>query len=332
MKNRKHLETRKANYAAHVNFITPYAISMHADNNNLSAYIKQVSCKVLSHNLLDNPISCGIIYLTALFYSKGSFYGDHNHGRLWQGKNGCTSGQWDVELSILCGQGRVVFGKRVFRSPGFGSGEVRDASPCSRRRNKRINSISNVWIFEGCVLSDIVIIRGRRNSGFAAASARPEARSQAQRRSHGFCDCSTGRRGLACFQGVGVSCAKEVWNNCPSSQYRAGDKTPAKKGAIEFTSSSELSQQCSEGYEQLRKGVIDGDAYCNEGMGFGLFLRKGFTCWFDVWSQIKSERTVHPVPKLSVSNNETTLPKPLRSQMVVMLAGMVLNKLQQEVA
>ena len=40
MKNRKHLETRKANYAVHVNFITPYAISMHADINHVLACIK----------------------------------------------------------------------------------------------------------------------------------------------------------------------------------------------------------------------------------------------------------------------------------------------------
>ncbi|MCK4999872.1 MAG: hypothetical protein KAS23_10060 [Anaerohalosphaera sp.] len=93
-----------------------------------------------------------------------------------------------------------------------------------------------------------------------------------------------------------------------------------------------MSQQCSEGYEQLRSGVIDGDAYCNDGMGFGLFLRKGFRGWLDVWLQIKSERSENSKPQLAVSNTEAPLPKPLRSQMVVMLAGMVLNKLQQEVA
>lgn len=98
------------------------------------------------------------------------------------------------------------------------------------------------------------------------------------------------------------------------------------------SASSELSQQCSEGYEQLRRGVIDGDAYCNDGMGFGLFLRKGLRGWLEVWSQIKSERPERFKPRLAVSNTEASLSKPLRSQMVVMLAGMVLNKLQQEVA
>ena len=332
MKNKNHLKKRKVNYATHVNFITPYARSMHADINYLLACIKPLFFKALSHILLDNPAICGIICLTALFYSKGSFYGDHNHGRLWQGKNGCIAEQWDVELPILCGHGQVIYGKRIFRSTGFSSGKVRDASPCSRRRDERINGISDVWIFEGCVLSDFVGIRSRRDRGIAASSARSEACSQTQRRGYGFCYGSACGWSCPFFKRVGLSCAEEVWNNRSPTQYRAGDKTPAKKGAIDFAVSSKLSQQCNEGYEQLRKGVIDGDAYCNDGMGLGLFLRRGFAGWLEVWSQIESEKTENSKPQLVVFHTDARLPKPLQSQMVVMLAGMVLNKLQQEVA
>ena len=40
MNNEKHRIMRKANYAANVNFNTPGAISVHADNNYLSLHTK----------------------------------------------------------------------------------------------------------------------------------------------------------------------------------------------------------------------------------------------------------------------------------------------------
>ena len=149
---------------------------------------------------------------------------------------------------------------------------------------------------------------------------------QARRRGNGFYHAAEVGRCVAVIDGTCVSCAQAIRIKSSSSQYRAGYGTEAKKGA---TRSADLTGG-SEAYEQLRSNAVE--CGLEVGMGMSLFLRRGFVGWLDVWSEISHEDSRRQEIPVETVACDFKLPDSVCGEVVGILAGMVLNRLRQEVA
>lgn len=78
-------------------------------------------------------------------------------------------------------------------------------------------------------------------------------------------------------------------------------------------------------YEQLRRDAT-GCQPGGEGLGLALFLRSGMTAWMQAWSECADAET----ETCSISGGKETIPADMRSQLAILLAGMILC-LRQEV-
>lgn len=78
-------------------------------------------------------------------------------------------------------------------------------------------------------------------------------------------------------------------------------------------------------YEQLRRDAISRSARSGGGLGLALFLRRGMTAWMQAWSECAAAET----ESYPTSGGKETIPADMRSQLAILLAGMILS-LRQE--
>jgi hypothetical protein len=87
-------------------------------------------------------------------------------------------------------------------------------------------------------------------------------------------------------------------------------------------SASKIDDTLTARYEELRSQVLGGLAH---GMGLALFLRQGTRSWIEAWRQcaLASPR--------EQNQSEPAVPAPLRTELTMLLASMVLLNHQTEV-
>jgi hypothetical protein len=79
-------------------------------------------------------------------------------------------------------------------------------------------------------------------------------------------------------------------------------------------------------YEELRSQALGG---WQRGPGFALMLTRGFRCWMDACRQLLDTASI----RLQAPDRpESLLPTGLRSEVVILLAGMLIHKASKGVA
>jgi len=78
-------------------------------------------------------------------------------------------------------------------------------------------------------------------------------------------------------------------------------------------------------YEQLRRQILNGQ----RGPGLALFMRRGMREWMNACSLCLAPS---PTKEFSAAPDEAVLPQDARTDMVLILAGMLLNGCQERVS
>jgi hypothetical protein len=87
-------------------------------------------------------------------------------------------------------------------------------------------------------------------------------------------------------------------------------------------STSKIDDTLTARYEELRSQVLGG---LGHGMGLALFLRQGTRSWIEAWRQCSLA-----APR-EQNQSEPAVPAPLRTELTLLLASMVLLNHQTEV-
>jgi hypothetical protein len=78
-------------------------------------------------------------------------------------------------------------------------------------------------------------------------------------------------------------------------------------------------------YEELRRQIVNGQ----RGPGLALFMRRGMREWMNACSLCLAPS---PTKEFSAAPDEAVLPQDARTDMVLILAGMLLNGCQERVS
>jgi hypothetical protein len=81
-------------------------------------------------------------------------------------------------------------------------------------------------------------------------------------------------------------------------------------------------------YEQLRREATSSSEHGGEGLGLALFLRRGMTAWMQAWSQCTDSLTPKACPQPALP---ATVPINLRTQVAMLLAGIILSLHQEAI-
>src|SRR5215469_5475092 len=261
-----------------------------------------------------------IIILTQLRYRHLAPHGQESNAR---SQVQSSSARGFLASPSRAGQGRTVFNSRILRSSRLGSGQVRDATPSAKRRTGRERVGSPLWLVAPIVLSSAGGIRAGRPAGTNATQAGPEKGTQAHRRSARFHPPSTARGFFSTSPRFGFAGQKQVRYHRSSTQYRARFDAQSKKtGAVNEDASPCIAQQdwvvC---YEQLRSDALSRCHGASSGFGLVVLLREGITAWMRACSRAVTP----PVPVLAQPNPTDRLPWNMRTEAVLILAGMLLG-------
>lgn len=317
---------RKVNYAFSVNSITP-----HGDFTKQAFVVHIFNIKPLYGNylwrfLLDNFLMSGIIRLTG----EMSYLGDRYHGRLWRCKIRITWSKWHIKCSSGGRYRRVIFRQRVFRPSRYAASQVRDASTGSAGWNGCFEGGKNIRFFACFILPDTACLRPARISRFDAASARPQACSQAERRCDGIYLSLQKQKNISSGNGSGNPDKTAFWIKRTSPQYRTSTAASAKKRAVNLSEPDECLDHCAERYEQLRQMILDGKDYCCQGWGLALLIHRGFAAWIYAFSKIESSQQQSAVPVTPVPDKTClAIPDTIRGRMIMTISDMVLSTLQE---
>jgi len=265
------------------------------------------------HKVVDNENKNDIIYLTLNPYHS---IGAHDAGSIFcrsQGRSATRTGIAQFPPGRC--QGLVVPGKRVFRSAGSRSGQIRDAAPLSIRRSIGCLSISNFRLFTRYLLPDLEAIQGKWNS-------RPLTKAAWAKR------CSQTFAGVGCLYGEspGRRSKSSPSDACrahqdplqylgSSAQYRKGPCTASKKTArieTHYPCKEEVAQR----YEHLRGQAI---RHLPQRAELGLFVHRGMAAWIKTWC---SHATA---PIKPIAGNFARDRASFKPDIVMIIAGMVLS-------
>jgi hypothetical protein len=223
---------------------------------------------------------------------------------------------------------RTISAERVLRSRRFGSGQVRDAAPGGTRGTAGERSCPSLWLFQAFVLSGTSRFRRGRLGGVAASQTRTTRRTQVDRRSDGF---RHPHPRTGCFLVLGTdrqAHSATVSNFHSSAQYRSPVE-PSKKTQLSVNESTERGrhEELSTAYEQLRSQVLGINGNPPRGPGLAVFLERGMKAWIDAyrqWSALTATSTTARSPR------STTLCTPVKTEVIVLLTGMLMERTVQE--
>jgi hypothetical protein len=87
---------------------------------------------------------------------------------------------------------------------------------------------------------------------------------------------------------------------------------------------------CVECYEKLRQMILAGREYCCQGWGVGLLIHRGFMVWIETWLKTMMPTQQNLAQEQNAAYAPTLLvPESVHSPMIMILAAMILNKLQE---
>ena len=233
-----------------------------------------------------------------------------------QGKD--TSSPRDTQSASGCCLLPAVSQQRLLRSRRSDAGEVRNAPSGPRRQSLRQRVRRQLRPLAPVVLSNASCLSGSWTLRLAPSQARPAGRPQADWAGYGVCPATEGRRSV--YHGAATSRygPRPVSGAGAPSQYSTSIITPKKK-LVTSSFPHDNAAALRSAYEDLRAQAIAG----GRAPGLALLLHHGMCEWMEVCPSSAMAVAVEP---LAATAPPQMLPPEMRSEIVVILAGLFLNK------
>ena len=217
--------------------------------------------------------------------------------------------------------------QRILRSQRLAAGEIRDATtgPCGQAGG--FPNGQGVWILTPFVLPSGIYLRAR----WFARITSPEAWSEKRSQAHSGSDEVRGRTAspgaIPEFRSAGRAGAAQLPRKSAPPQYRAaasaGKKTPIS--LLPDPAAPLEKDGLIAAYEELRRQILNGQ----RGPGLALFMRRGMREWMTACSLCLAPS---PTREFSAAPDQAVLPQGARTEIVLILAGMLLHGCQERVS
>lgn len=215
--------------------------------------------------------------------------------------------------------------QRFLRPGRHRSGQVRDAPPGPCRPPAGFPGRRPVWVFSTLVLSGRLRLRTSWVGRVDSVEERPQKRPQTHAGSDGVPTRNAKSGAVAELRATGRPREEEIRRPGSSPEHRAatpaGKKTPLNSVPAP-TATSLSSGALVAAYEELRRQVL----LNRHGPGATLLRRRGVWAWISVCS---AGSAALPTKAFTQSEADPIIPQGLHTEIVVMLAGMLLGRYQE---
>lgn len=219
----------------------------------------------------------------------------------------------------------LVRRQRFLRPGRHCTGQVRDAPAGPCRQPADFPGSPRFWVFTALFLSGELTLRASWVVGIGSFKARSQKRSQAHAGSDGVLDCNAKIGAVAELRSTSRPRKEGIRRPGSSPEHRAaasaGKKTPLRSAAA--PDCSPLSNQAFvAGYEELRRQVLIREG----GPGLAVLMRGGVRAWMSACSVCSA-----PLPTKVFTQTEAgpVIPQGLHTEIVLILAGMLLHRCQE---
>lgn len=216
--------------------------------------------------------------------------------------------------------------QRLLRSQRRGAGEIRDAATGASGQAGGFPNGQGVRFLPPIVLPSRICFRAGRSAWITSPEARSKKRSQAHSGSDGVRGQAADRGAITEFHSAGRASAAQLPTESAPPQHRAaasaGKKTislPPSRVAEPFEKDGLIAA-----YEGLRGQILNGQ----RGPGLALFMRRGMREWMNACSLCVAPS---PTKEFTAAPDEAVLPQGARTEIVLILAGMLLHGCQEGV-
>ena len=218
-----------------------------------------------------------------------------------------------------------VPGQRLLRSQRLGAGEIRDATTGPSGQAYGFPNGQGVWFLPPVVLPSRICFRAGRSVWITSPEAWSKERSQAHSKSDGVRGRAANRGAITEFRSAGRTGAAPLPRESAPPQHRAaasaGKKTPISLPPTHTAEPFEKDGLIA-AYEELRRQLLNGQ----RGPGLALFMRRGMREWMNGCSLCVAPS---PTKEFTAAPDEAVLPQGARTEIVLILAGMLLHGCQE---
>jgi hypothetical protein len=217
--------------------------------------------------------------------------------------------------------------QRILRSQRLAAGEIRDATtgPCGQAGG--FPNGQGVWILPPVVLPSGIYLRARWFVRITSPEAWSEKRSQAHSGSDEVRGRTANPGAITEFRSAGRAGAAQLPRESAPPQRRAatsaGKKTPISLLPAHTAAPLEKDGLIA-AYEELRGQIMNRQ----RGPGLALFMRRGMREWMNACSLYLAPS---PTKEFTAAPDEAVLPQGARTEVVLILAGMLLHGCQERV-
>lgn len=276
------------------------------------------------NNWIDKRNRYGIMVLTLC--SIGEKYG--------RSKIKGTSKPKMFKPSARQGHQRALPSKRLLRSPGPSPSQVRNASAGTGRPTANPPGRFPVWFLTAISVQGSGHFRSYRSTGTGSDQTRSSPSTQTERVCGQIYRRAEERGWISNFRSTGQSNQKAVRVGCAHTKYSTGSEAQEKKTALKQTCPEELecpgaSDPLCKLYEQLRSFVLEASDVPAQAYGLGVMLRQGMRAWIEATVEYVQ---VEQDPGNAVSLKTSWIVSSVQADLTKMLAAIVLNRCQKEVA
>jgi hypothetical protein len=217
--------------------------------------------------------------------------------------------------------------QRILRSQRLAAGEIRDAKtgPCGQASG--FPNSQGVWFLSPVVLPSGIRLRARWLVRITSAEAWSEKRTQAHWGSDEVRGRAANPGAITEFRSAGRTGAAQLPRESAPPQHReaasAGKKTPISLLPANTAAPLEKDGLIA-AYEELRRQILNG----GRGPGLALFMRRGMREWMNACSLCLAPS---PTKEFTAAPDQAVLPQGARTEVVLILAGMLLHGCQERV-
>ena len=218
--------------------------------------------------------------------------------------------------------------QRILRSQRLAAGEIRDATtgPCGQAGG--FSNGQGVRFLPPVVLPSRIGLRAKRLARITSPEARSEKRSQAHSGSDEVRGRATKRGAITEFRSAGSTGTAKLPPESAPPQHRtaasAGKKTPISLPRAHAAEPFEKDGLIG-AYEELRSQILNGQ----RGAGLALFMRRGMSEWMNACSLRVAP---FPAKEFTAAPDKAVLPQGARTEIVLIVAGMLLHGCQERVS
>ena len=218
--------------------------------------------------------------------------------------------------------------QRILRSQRLAAGEIRDATtgPCGQAGG--FPNGQGVWFLPPVILPSGICFRARWFARITSPEAWSEKRTQAHSGGDEVRGRATSPEAINGFRSAGRTGAAQLPRESASPKHRAaasaGKKTPISLLPAHTAALLEKDGWLA-AYEELRRQLLNGQ----RGSGLALFMRRGMREWMTACSPCLAPP---PTKEFITAPDEAVLPHGARTEVVLILAGMLLHGCQERVS